>query len=235
MYHVIRAIANVLINLIIRREYVGIENIPARPPYILVINHLSIFDTPVLLTLCPHTVRAFAASKHKRNPVYAPLLAIMGSIWVRRGEVDREALRQALGVLKRGEVLGMAPEGTRARGVYALQEGKTGAAYLATRADVPIVPVGLTGTEQIKHNLPRLRRTRVRAVVGTPFRLPESGRVRGEKLHEYTDLVMAHIAELLPEEYRGVYASSPLIRESAPDVADEYIRRYIRKVAEREP
>jgi len=217
LYHVIRAIANVLINLIIRREYVGIENIPARPPYILVINHLSIFDTPVLLTLCPHTVRAFAASKHKRNPVYAPLLAIMGSIWVRRGEVDREALRQALDTLKRGEVLGMAPEGTRARGVYALQEGKTGAAYLATRADVPIVPVGLTGTEQIKHNLLRLRRTYVRAVVGIPFHLPESGRVRGERLHEYTDLIMAHIAQLLPEEYRGVYASSPLVVQNVAD------------------
>jgi len=207
LYRIIRAILNVLLNLIIRREYVGLENLPDEPPYILVLNHLSIFDSPVLLTLCPHTIRAFAADKHKRNPVYAPLLAVMGSIWVRRGEVDRKALREALDVLKRGEVLGMAPEGTRARGTYALQAGKTGAAYLATRAGVPIVPVGLAGTELVKRNLPRLRRTRVRAVVGKPFRLPESGRVRGQVLHEYTDLIMHRIAELLPEEYRGVYAS----------------------------
>jgi hypothetical protein len=68
------------------------------------------------------------------------------------------------------------------------------------------VPVGLAGTERIKDNLLRLRRTRVRAVVGEPFRLPENGRVRGQKLHEYTDLIMHRIAELLPEEYRGVYA-----------------------------
>jgi 1-acyl-sn-glycerol-3-phosphate acyltransferase len=100
----------------------------------------------------------------------------------------------------------MAPEGTRARGTYALQKGKTGPAYLATRADVPLVPVGLTGTEQIKDNLSRLRRTPVRVVVGKPFRLPGSGRVRGQKLHECTDLIMRHIAALLPEEYRGVYA-----------------------------
>lgn len=205
MYHVIRAIVDILVNLFIRREYVGLENFPA-PPYILAINHLSVFDTPVLLTICPHTIRALTAAKHKRNPIYAPLLAIMGSIWVRRGEVDRHALREALDVLKQGGVLGLAPEGTRARGTYALQEGKTGTAYLATRADVPIVPVGLAGTEQIKDNLPRLRRTYVRAVVGKPFRLPESGRVRGQKLHEYTDLIMHRIAELLPEEYRGVYA-----------------------------
>ena len=205
MYHTIRVIVNVLIDLFVRRDYVGIENFP-KPPYILVTNHLSIFDTPVLLTICPHTIRALVAAKHKRNPIYGPLLAMMDSIWVRRGEVDRQALRQALNVLKDGGVLGVAPEGTRSRGTYALQEGKTGAAYLATRADVPIVPVGLMGTEYIKHNLPRLRRTHVRAVVGKPFRLPEGGRVRGQKLQEYTNLIMHHIAETLSEKYRGVYA-----------------------------
>ena len=205
LQRILRVIINVLLSLFTRREYVGLENIPAEPPYILVTNHLSAFDSPLVLTVCRHTIRAFAAAKHKRNPIYAPLLVVMGSIWVRRGEVDRGALREALDVLKRGEVLGMAPEGTRARGTYALQKGKTGAAYLATRANVPIVPVGVTGTEQIKHNLPQLRRTHLRVVVGKPFYLPESGRVRGQKLHEYTDLIMYRIAELLPEEYRGVY------------------------------
>jgi len=206
LHRILRVIVNVLFSLFTRREYTGLENIPAEPPYIMVTNHLSVFDSPLLLTVCPHTVRAFAAAKHKRNPVYASLLVMVGSIWVRRGEVDRKALLGALDVLKRGEVLGMAPEGTRARGTYALHKGKTGVAYLATRADVPIVPVGVTGTEQVKHNLPRLRCTRIRVVVGKPFRLPESGRVRGQKLHEYTDFIMHRIAELLPEEYRGVYA-----------------------------
>ncbi len=205
---ILRATINVLLGLISHREYVGLENIPAEPPYIMVINHLAAFDAPLLLTVCPHTIRAFAAAKHKRNPLYALVLTMAGPIWVRRGEVDRKALREALDVLKRGEALGMAPEGTRARGPYALQKGKTGPAYLATRADVPLVPVGLTGTEQIKSNLPRLRRTHIRVVVGKPFRLPESGRVRGQKLREYTDLIMHRIAELLPEEYRGVYGES---------------------------
>lgn len=206
LYRVLRVIVNVLLGLVSRREYIGLENIPAKPPYILVTNHVAVFDTPLLLAIFPHTIRAFAAAKHKRNPFYALILVLMGSIWVRRGEVDRQALQGAMDVLKRGEVLGMAPEGTRARGPYALQKGKTGPAYIATRADVQIVPVGLTGTEKIKLNLPRLRRTNVRAVVGQPFCLPESGRVRSQKLHEYTDLIMHNIAELLPEEYRGVYA-----------------------------
>jgi 1-acyl-sn-glycerol-3-phosphate acyltransferase len=206
LYRIVRIISIVLMRVISRREFAGLENIPDEPPYILVTNHLAVFDSPLLLTICPHTIRAFAAAKHKRNPLYAPLLAAGGSIWVRRGEIDREALRKALDALERGEALGMAPEGTRARETYALQSAKVGAAYLATRADVPIVPVGITGTEQIKRNLPRLRRTDVRVVIGKPFRLPESGRIRGKRLREYTDLIMQHIAELLPEKYQGVYA-----------------------------
>jgi len=205
-YRIVRTIVHALLGLLTRREYIGLENLPAEPPYVIVTNHLSVFDPPMLLDVCPHTIRAFAAAKHRTNPIYAPLLAGMGSIWVRRGEIDRAALRGALDVLKRGEVLGLAPEGTRARGTYALQKAKTGAAYLAARAGVEIVPVALTGVEEIKHNLPRLRRTDVRVTIGKPFRLPADERVRGEKLDEYTDLIMHRIAELLPETYRGVYA-----------------------------
>ena len=205
-YKVVRGLTTALFSLICRRDAVGLENVPSEPPYILALNHISVFDSPLGLSVCPHIVRAFAAEKHRRNPIYAPLLAMMGSIWVQRGEVDRRALRGALDVLARGEVLGLAPEGTRARGPYALQKGKRGAAYLATRADVLIVPVGVSGSEMIKQDLPRLRRAPVRVVVGKPFRLPESGRVGTEKLDEYTELIMRRIADLLPEEYRGVYA-----------------------------
>lgn len=208
MIRVWRALVRLLLPLLVRLEVVGRENLPDKGPYIMATNHLSVFDLPVLLAVCPHPIRAFAAAKHRRNPIYAPILASAGSIWVRRGEIDREALRGALRALERGEVLGIAPEGTRARGVYALQPGKTGAAYLATRASVPIVPAGIAGTEKVKEYLPRLRRTPVRLVIGEPFRLPESGRVRGPKLREYTDLIMRRIAALLPPEYRGVYADA---------------------------
>jgi 1-acyl-sn-glycerol-3-phosphate acyltransferase len=201
-----RVVIKIAFFFIARVEIIGKENFP-EPPYILAINHLAMFDTPLMAITCPHTIRAFAAAKHKTNPFYGPILSGGGAIWVRRGEIDRQALREAFAVLKKGdEVLGVAPEGTRARVTYALQKAKTGIAYLATRADVPIVPVGLAGTEKVKENLPHLRRTDMRVVIGEPFRLPESGRVRGEKLEEYTDLIMHRIAELLPEEYRGVYA-----------------------------
>ena len=206
MYEVMRAAMKVLLPLIMRLRIVGREHFPAEPPYILAMNHLSIFDAPVLLITCPHTIRALAADKHKRNPIYCPLLVIMRAIWVRRGEPDREALRQALGVLKQKGVLGIAPEGTRSHEKHALQQGKVGVAYLATRADVPIVPIGIAGTEQVKRNVLRLRRTDVQVVVGKPQRLPSAGRVRSAQLEEYTELIMQRLAALLPEEYRGVYA-----------------------------
>jgi 1-acyl-sn-glycerol-3-phosphate acyltransferase len=204
VYDAMRVIIGTLLRLIARPEIVGRSRFPD-PPYILATNHLSAFDLPVLLIACPHTVRAFVADKHKRNPPYALLVTIMSAIWIRRGEVDRQALREALEVLQGGGVLGIAPEGTRSRETQALQPGKVGTAYLATRADVPIVPVGISGTEQIRHRLGQLRRTDVRLAVGEPFRLPDSGRVRGQQLEEYTDLIMRRIAELLPEQYRGVY------------------------------
>lgn len=205
-YRFLRIVATIITRLTTRLELIGAENVPEEGPFLLVTNHLSALDLPVLSFVFPHPIRAFAASKHKTNRLFAPILEAADAIWVRRGEVDRQALREALDVLERGQVLGVAPEGTRAGEHHALQEGKAGAAYIATRADVPIVPVGLAGTEKIKHNVLRLRRTPVRVAVGEPFRLPETGHIRSDKLHVYTDLIMHRIAGLLPVEYRGFYA-----------------------------
>lgn len=204
-YRILRVIAIIVAKLTTQTKLIGRENIPD-PPYLLATNHLSAFDIPLLSSIFPHPVRALAAIEHRSNPLYAPILTASGAIWVRRGEVDRRALREALAVLERGEVLGVAPEGTRADQSHALQEGKPGTAYVATRARVPIVPVGIAGTEKIKGSLLRLRRPQVRVAIGEPFHLPESGHVRSQKLYEYTDLIMRRIAELLPAKYRGVYA-----------------------------
>ncbi len=205
-YRVLRTIARIITRLTTRVEIMGSEHVPHQPPYLLVTNHLSALDLPVILLAFPHDIRAFAAIEHRSHPLFAPILEASQAIWVRRGEVDRRALREALSVLKRGEALGMAPEGTRADESHALQPAKPGVAYIATRADVPIVPLGIAGTEKIKHNARRLRRTHVRVAVGEPFRLPASGHVRTRELREYTDLIMRRIADLLPPEYRGVYA-----------------------------
>ncbi|HEY3341557.1 MAG TPA: lysophospholipid acyltransferase family protein, partial [Anaerolineae bacterium] len=123
----------------------------------------------------------------------------MGGIWVKRGEVDRAALRACLAVLSHGGVMGMSPEGTRSR-TGGLQKGRSGVAYLATKANVPVLPVALWGVEQIGRNLRRLRRTDVYLHVGEPYRMDPA-----VSHNENTDRLMRIIAGMLPEQYRGVY------------------------------
>ena len=81
--------------LFCRRECIGVENFTSEPPYIMAINHLALFDAPLVATMCPHIVRGFVAAKHRRNVVYAAILEAAGAIWVRRGEIDRQALRKS--------------------------------------------------------------------------------------------------------------------------------------------
>ena len=156
-------------------------------------------------------MRVFAASKWRTHPLFGQLLGLSGAIWVRRGEVDRVALAEAVVALKRGEVLGMAPEGTRSRSGV-LQRARQGAAYIASRADVPLLPIGLANSDRFLPNVKRLRRTTFQVRIGKPFTLPRFGqRARSRELDAYTELIMAQIADLLPERYHGYYADSPVL------------------------
>jgi 1-acyl-sn-glycerol-3-phosphate acyltransferase len=109
----------------------------------------------------------------------------------------------------------MAPEGTRSQS-EALIPGRPGAAYLASKTGVPIVPVGVTGTEDraVKARLRRLQRPHIVIRIGSPFTLPPMERQdRDAYLQAYTDEIMCRIAVLLPPTYRGVYADHPRLKE----------------------
>jgi 1-acyl-sn-glycerol-3-phosphate acyltransferase len=119
-----------------------------------------------------------------------------------------DAIKLSLHHLKSGGAMGLAPEGTRSPSGQ-LQKGKTGAAYLADRSGVPILPAVVWGTEKVAQNLKRGRRTLVTCVIDKPFRLPSNGRAKGETLEQYTEIIMCRLAALLPPEYRGVYDNHP--------------------------
>ena len=123
------------------------------------------------------------------------------------------AIKQSLTFLRNGQPMGMAPEGTRSL-TGALIQGKTGAAYLADRAGIPLVPCVVYGTERVTENLKRLRRTEVVMEVGKPFNLPANGRAKAADLERYTDQIIVALAVLLPAAYRGVYADHPLLAAS---------------------
>ena len=197
---------------VFKQDVTGMENVPRQGPFLFVLNHLSIFDVPFTLFISPRQMVMFCADKWRTVPGAGQLADLMGVIWVVRGEPDMDAVKLSLNHLKAGGVLALAPEGTRSRG-GGLLEGKTGAAFLADRTSVPIVPVGMWGTDKVAGNLKRLRRSVVHAAIGKPFCLPPNGRAKGETLKEYTDIIMCHIAALLPPEYRGLYADHPKLHE----------------------
>jgi 1-acyl-sn-glycerol-3-phosphate acyltransferase len=210
IYKAGRAIFRFIYDIVARRHVTGLENLPQSGPYIMVSNHMSYVDSPLIYIELPAFITVLAAEKYEHHP-FRPILNLAGPIFINRGEVDRVALRQVLAVLEDGGVLGIAIEGTRSR-TGGLGKGKSGAAYFATRANVPIVPVVMYGTEKVLSNLRRLRRTDLYTVIGPPIHLPP-GRARTEELDAYTEQIMVAMAAMLPEQYRGFYADHPLLKE----------------------
>ena len=116
--------------------------------------------------------------------------------------------------LRQGAIVGIAPEGTRSRNAQGLLEGKQGAALLAARAAVPIIPVGIVGSEKVNAEWLHLRRPLITIRVGEPYTLPEMDRKNRQAwLSRCTDEIMCRIAMLLPPEYRGFYANHPRLKE----------------------
>jgi len=202
----IRSWASALVWLVTRRDIKGREGIPRKGGLILASNHLNLTDPPILSIVMPRRVVWMSKQELFDIPVFGLLYHLFGCIPVRRFQADLRALRRSQDALQRGLVLGMFPEGTRSAG-RGLGQAEPGTALLAIRTDTPVMPVAIWGTEGVK--LPRdfFRRTPVHMVFGEPFRLPKPQRLTKEAVEEGADLIMRRIAELLPERYRGVYAS----------------------------
>ncbi len=209
MYGALRSLLRILLSLLTHWEVEGEKNLPPGGPLLVVFNHLAWFDAPLAIAALPWPMTGIALKDLQRIPVTGQLLSLTGVIWVDRGRYDREALRQALTLLKEGGVLGIAPEG-RMSITGALERGKTGPVFIARKAEVPILPIGITGTEKALGEWRSFRRPHLKAVIGRVFRLPERGRFesRKEERQADADFIMERLAELLPPEYRGVYADS---------------------------
>jgi 1-acyl-sn-glycerol-3-phosphate acyltransferase len=186
-------------------EVNGLENLSRRGPALVVANHLGDADVLVGLAYVSSGFDAVAKVELYDFPVLGFLMESFGVIWIHRGQPDRQALRCVLEGLEEGRVIYIAPEG-RESVTGSLEEGTQGAAYLALKAGVPLIPMTFTGTEnkRVFANLKRLRRTRITLTVGPPFELEQLPDWR-ESVRVGTLTIMKKLAEQLPEEYRGVY------------------------------
>jgi len=197
----------------------GAENIPASGATLMVINHLHWLDPIIGVAVIRRPAVMLTAEKWERAFFIGHVMRwSQRAIFVQRGEPDRRALKRALEVLQRDEMLGISPEGTRSR-TGGLQQAHDGPAYLVTRSGATVVPVVVYGQEKAEQHWRRLRRPRVMVVIGEPFRFPDlPAHVRSRELRPYSDEIMRHLAQLLREGYRGVY---PLQSPAAPSTASE--------------
>lgn len=192
--------------ILVRIESVeGVENLPPTGPGILMINHIAFVDPIVVLGVLPRNVVPLAKIEAFHYPVIGIFPHIWGAIPVRREEFDREAIRAALGVLQAGEIILLAPEGTRNP---SLRQGREGVAYLGQRTGAPIIPVAVTGTQGYPSiNPARWRRGGVNIRVGKPFQFKELKEKRTPGvLRKMTDEAMYVVSAMLPESLRGEYS-----------------------------
>ena len=176
----------------------SVENLPDKGAAIVACNHLSFFDGFVLQYAIPRPLFFMGKVENFNNPFLRFFMYQIGAFPVQRGSFDRSAILQAQRVLDAGQVLGMFPEGTRTYG-RGMVLAKTGTAHLAMKTKCPIVPVAMSGSQNILKQF--LKKASVVVKVCPPI-LPQ------EKMNanDLTDLLMKELATHLPEKLRGVYS-----------------------------
>lgn len=198
----LRSFARGVFFLLLNVKLVGRKNVPKDGPFIIASNHLSWTDIPLVPAyLSPRVI--YLAKEELFVGKLGWLVRLLGAIPVKRGEADRQLLRASDDLLKRGKILVIFPEGTRSK-KRKMNAANAGIGMIALRAGVPVVPVAIYGSE---HAFKRFR-PRITITYGEPITLqPKGAKITKEDIKNATETVMRHVAEMLPETYRGVYGS----------------------------
>src|SRR3954466_15074519 len=217
-FRVVQAAAPPLLRAVWRPVVEGRGNVPPEGPVLIASNHLSFFDSIVIPVVAPRKVVFLAKEDYftgtgVKGALQRAWFEGMGMVPVDRDDTKAAlaSLDIALDVLRQGKAFGIYPEGTRSRDGR-LYRGRTGVAHLALTSGAPVVPVGLSGTENLQpvgSTLPRLARVTVR--FGAPLRFEGryDGVPTGRARREVTDVVMNEIQKLSGQEFAGVYNERP--------------------------
>jgi 1-acyl-sn-glycerol-3-phosphate acyltransferase len=208
---VFRPIFRLIFHLLSDVQVIGKGNVPKRGAYIICINHVSLFEPPLILAFWPTAPEAAGAVDIWSRPGQGTLAQLYGGIPVHRGEFDRQLLETMIAVLKSGKPLLLAPEGGRTHEL-GMRRALPGVAYIADKTAVPVIPVGITGTtDDFFTRAIHLHRPRLEIRIGNSLTLPQvlgNGSARREALQANADQIMQAIAALIPSDYGGVYQAS---------------------------
>jgi 1-acyl-sn-glycerol-3-phosphate acyltransferase len=218
---ILRVFFRTLFHLLGRVELSGFEHIPPHNRYVIVFNHVSLVEVPFIAAFWPTIIEIIGATEVWERPGQNLIAKMWAGIQVKRTEFDREVFKQVGKVLDAEKPLMIAPEGGRSH-TPGLRRGRPGVAYIVDQADVVILPVAVVGNTMdfLTQGL-KLKKPPIKMMVGEAFKVPPlSGRGEDRRLmrQRNTDYMMAKLAALLPESYRGVY------REYQKILAGEQVR-----------
>lgn len=193
MRRILKPILHFVAILIYRVKKVGEENVPKEGAFVLCGNHVHALDAPAIVLSAKRKVVFIAKSELFKNPILKWLANVFDIIPVKRGKQDLESMKRSLKAIAKGEILGIFPEGTR-KGLEKNVKVKTGAAFMALRAGVPIIPVGVQGSFKPF--------TKVIINYGKPMNFSKyySNKPEKEVLEKVTEEVMAEIIKLTNEK-----------------------------------
>jgi len=201
-------IRNIGFRLLAKVEVHGLENIPPTGPCLLMMNHISGLDPIACVGVITNRhIVPMSKRENLRVPILGLFIRMYGAYSVDRGEADRRALLNSIELLKSGQLILIAPEGTRHP--EGLARPKDGMTYVAVKADAVILPTTISDSVDFKQRWKRLRRARVRVTFGRPFRFKTDGRERipREELTQMTEEAMYQLAVTQPDpNLRGVYS-----------------------------